>query len=79
MFRGFSTSSQVKTGALPRLSKASTVVLNMAEIIPRFINNYYSRLQNVRTFLQFPSTLALWLLLGMTALFLSPSLSNDAY
>jgi hypothetical protein len=69
MFRGSSTSSQVKTGTLPRIGNDTTVVLNWDEIIPRFINNYYSRLQNVRTIWQFPSTVALWLLLGMTFLY----------
>lgn len=68
MFRG-STSSRIKAGTLPRLDNDSTVVLNLAEIIPLFINNYYSRLQNVRTVWQFPSTVALWLLLGMTFLY----------
>ena len=69
MFRGSSTSSQSKTGTLPRLGNDSTVVLNLIEIISRFIDNYYSRLQNVRTVRQFPSTVALWLLLGMTFIY----------
>ena len=69
MFRDSSRSSQVKTGTLFRLGNDNTVVVNLAEIILRFINNYYSRLQYVQAVWQFPSTVALWLLLGMTFLY----------
>jgi len=70
MFRGCSEASQVKTGSLPRIGNDSPVVLNLEEIIPRFFNNYYSGLQNVRTVWQFPNTVTLlWLILGVTFLY----------